>query len=776
MAEVMHHSMGSHIFDEPRLGVHDLAGSMARHDVNPTPELPFRFPLSGEYEPADSTQPFSTDTKPALSEHKETLEARRHSRKHKSLALPSFTFNPGASASLEPSQFSTPPQSPQRSSAQSSPSKAGHHRRAHSEFIGGDSRRSPKAARDASPSKNSDASNATAPSFEPETSGRKGHRHRRSGALSSQDLSAVARQTATLALEARKADRSSDAFDARISPGLNTPSLTGALNLVVGASELKPKSSPQLATKAPSPVRVSFADNVEVIPRRSLPTLKTQVQVPALRPTHSSDGSMSQIPTFPSPELSESRRTSGDSAVFYDAVSSRGVADASIDNDMKPERMMFGSADQPLAGTEPDPAIPGVFIVEGDAIGLSPISTFEGGLLSHDFDDDPTSAVISTQQQSCSLPMIATHSTLPESPSDEPMVDLDCANQTSDVLSGQPTAEDLRTLRAKSFSAARHSMHSSGPYAASVNSHRRAESAPSLPAVTFERPVLQRLDSTTASEKGFEMSNVFEEDEEYSGSESGQSDTIDGLNVPATASNGSRGGDLLRPEGLESTSREPTPTPTEPVSSLTQQQRPVFTNTLQFEPTKSMNRPNAPHLTLMESPSPGTRSFSADVKSSPAVPGSSTFSTPRLGTSDTSGSEGYHSALPRFLGSAGFDTRPSSDGVPSLISSRSTITSSAHRYTGSTASPSMSEIPSLREGRPNSQSLHARWRKRSSIASLSLFKPGSSSGKSDPSIEDPQRCQTADGLMETPRLTKKKHRLSRVLKFWKPKDTKDMGD
>lgn len=169
----------------------------------------------------------------------------------------------------------------------------------------------------------------------------------------------------------------------------------------------------------------------------------------------------------------------------------------------------------------------------------------------------------------------------------------------------------------------------------------------------------------------------------------------------------------------------------------------------------AMSIPLAPQ-TLM-TPNTVTSFGSPDYRSSQI-----SFDTPRLGTAASSVSDYPAMPSPRF-GEPGPDMRASSEDVPSLTSSRSTMTSNLQgtfplhtpRRQGD-RSASLCSTPSEAENRT---------RKRSSIASLSRLINGSyGSERSKLSVE--QRPQSAY-LAPIAKDPKKKPRRLSKLKFWK---------
>jgi hypothetical protein len=194
-------------------------------------------------------------------------------------------------------------------------------------------------------------------------------------------------------------------------------------------------------------------------------------------------------------------------------------------------------------------------------------------------------------------------------------------------------------------------------------------------------------------------------------------------------------------------------------STITPQLAPIDTKDSQSGLNFSMPLPQQSLMT----PDTITSSFSSpDFRSSEV-----SFDTPRLGTAASSMTDYPAVPSPRF-GEPGPELRVSVDDVPSLTSSRSTMTS-AMQGTFPLASPrrpgdrsaSLCSVPS---------DCDSRRRKRSSIASLSRLINSSSFGeRSKLSIET--RPMSEHGESTTKESKKKHKRLSKLMQFWKPKDS-----
>lgn len=366
-----------------------------------------------------------------------------------------------------------------------------------------------------------------------------------------------------------------------------------------------------------------------------------------------------------------------------------------------------------------------------------------------------------------------------------PIIDLDAALGPFNT----PNGSSPRTHQ-RGFSANRRVLHSAGGLAPS---HRRTESAPEL--VPFEfRPST----ATTAAP----MADVFEEEEPdddllMSGNDSKPTSIAedtdepkisvveaddaqegnkinwnfsDGLGIQSHQTPTAGSSESLPPRTIEECTSAnavfpPSPEPIvvevvedfeEPrTSSLTQSSD----STITLQPTTDSPKAHSPAMNL---PLPFTQQnvLTPETVTSSFPSPDYSFETPRAGTSTSSMTDYPTMPSPRF-GEPGPELRNSVDDVPSLTSSRSTMTSgmqnafplvSPRRFGDGTAS--LYSDPS---------DVGSRRRKRSSIASLSrLINSSSHSERSKLSIE--QRPQSEH--LEPSREKKKNNRLSK-LKFWK---------
>lgn len=143
---------------------------------------------------------------------------------------------------------------------------------------------------------------------------------------------------------------------------------------------------------------------------------------------------------------------------------------------------------------------------------------------------------------------------------------------------------------------------------------------------------------------------------------------------------------------------------------------------------------------------------------SPRSPAS--YDAHRISTAPSSVTEdNFHSLL---MGEPGPEVRISVDDIPSLTSSNSTMTrDSMHAYNPQAREPALREQP-----RPASFTSTAFGRRRSSLASLNRLINTSHGERSKLSMEVPLEGETE----RKPKVSKTK-RLSRMMQFWKPKES-----
>lgn len=324
--------------DSPRLAPLDQTGlpndvlaqeSLIHADVAP-PNPPFVFPA---HPPSPSSAPASysraSGRRPmsAIELHSPTLGTSPETgdRPRRTMALPAFSFNPGASLPPNPDSMTllSPPITPNSARPIPSPSRHGH-RRGGSEFVGGSIRDGNSiAVMSTSPTKSE--SGFASPGLAPPP--RRGHRRGVSGTISTSDLPILHPLPDFTMPKGSSAPNSPTAFDPR--EGVPIPIYDQSPDLPEPAhapEEAKRPSDPFPDTATPAtpatplfevesisprqarPVRarVGFSDKLEFIPRPlSLVSSDTSSTATA-RPGHSVSGSISSIVSAASPGGRES--------------------------------------------------------------------------------------------------------------------------------------------------------------------------------------------------------------------------------------------------------------------------------------------------------------------------------------------------------------------------------------------------------------------------------------------------------------------------------------
>ncbi|KAL8683202.1 MAG: hypothetical protein Q9186_000814 [Xanthomendoza sp. 1 TL-2023] len=257
--------------------------------AGPPPNPPFIFPMQPEPAPQGGT------VRPELmAENTSNRRSKTRSRPQQlSISrLPDFDF-PASSASSETS-FPHTPSSPSKS--RMIPPQQGGHRRNGSEFIGGDGKSGLTGLMSTSPTKGDGILPPPPGARAGPSAGRRGHAHRRSGAVSSHDVSAIIKP----APETRSGSAPSSPCDPyvqfNVAPSLDRsisqPTTTSLSQDFSRASHNRRTSS----STGPTRPRVGFSDHVEYIPRPlSTISSETSSSLSTIRPSHSVTGSISSI-------------------------------------------------------------------------------------------------------------------------------------------------------------------------------------------------------------------------------------------------------------------------------------------------------------------------------------------------------------------------------------------------------------------------------------------------------------------------------------------------
>ena len=204
-------------------------------------------------------------------------------------------------------------------------------------------------------------------------------------------------------------------------------------------------------------------------------------------------------------------------------------------------------------------------------------------------------------------------------------------------------------------------------------------------------------------------------------------------------------------------------------SSLTRSSDSTITPTASGDDTKEPQHVMNLTLPLPQHNLMTPDTFTNSSFSSPDFRSSQTsFDAPRLGTAASSVTD-YRTTNSVHFGEPGPELRVSVDDVPSLTSSRSTMTSALHNTFPMISTRNPGERSSSLCSVPSDTSDQHR-KKRSSIASLSRLINGSSFGeKSKLSIEQRPHSEHLEPAKDPK--AKKHKRLSKMMQFWKSKDS-----
>jgi len=227
------------------------------------------------------------------------LASRRGVRNSTAPPLPAFNFNPGGACEPDPSP--SPTKSTHSDASHHSRGAAAHRRRG-SEFVGHDNAASfsfggsspPKMDHPVPPPPPPPVSGLGPPA------GRRGHSHRRSGAISGSEMSSLIKASAMAKHGPSSAPSTpSDANKQNPFTGDTSKGLPGSQSLPSVDNLTTPPSSPSRRESAPSSVprpRVVFADDLEFIPRPlSMISSETSSSMSTVRAGHSLNGSVASI-------------------------------------------------------------------------------------------------------------------------------------------------------------------------------------------------------------------------------------------------------------------------------------------------------------------------------------------------------------------------------------------------------------------------------------------------------------------------------------------------
>lgn len=735
------------------------------------------------------------------------------------LPLPAFSFNPSATSS--PSDQSSRTTVGMQPNA--TPTRSGRHRRTPSELIGGDARLGASGHRGASPTKTMDLGLASSVSASLPATPVRGHRHRRSAALSVQELDKIINPR-ILPKSALSIENLASNFNAGCDPTQeeyscppSTASSPGYTQNFEGRSSALRSQRP---LRSPGRIRVGFSDKTEIIPRRPLSTISSGTEssistikrlsmaesissitstlnepVKSVRSplaTTFEDGTTQIRPRFAgaSPSL-EGCNTMDDDLFATARASSQNLRKFPSWNSLKLSRRPKGQeSTEPLSK-------PITILTQNISTPPSPLRmAITDAELSQNFDDDPPSAVV-TEGAAFSFPSSCpansssrVHEWMDNESkeSDGPMIDLDDALDMSN--------SNKRSAQFTSFESGRSNMHNnhrlSGMSGSASKYHRRTESAPQLAFMGSDRPFLKRLNSNPAAEERgrFEMENVFEEDESeaielpvslqskeaVSPTANQETELAEALHAPKAPSISESGSQESQVSNEQISTASPLPFATDKALAIQEDYGPndevyitpstTTITPLDNETLATKRNPIPPSLSSQPSMTPTHITF---CESGPASEcGCSSIGMHNSGSvyKKVSSTDGLRS---NFVMADGYkhDGRQSVDDVPSLISSGSTMTSYIRQASMSTPSLAAAGAPSVGSAPSFKSEAQQRRRNRGSMASLSRLMGGPFGAKSTLSVNT-----TAD-YSEPPigakNEKKRSSRLGRLFRFWKPK-------
>lgn len=212
--------------------------------------------------------------------------------------LPAFDFHPSSADSASSFVDSPAPQSPTKTGLPAA--RASGHRRGGSEFIGGDGKDGGPGLMSTSPTKGEGVLPAPQVTRLGPPGNKRGHAHRRSGAISSHDLSTILRplnDPSALRSGSAPTTPSDSGTNQHFLPGIDRSSSQPVLTSSQSISEIPTfrRSDHSPGNSRPRP-RVGFSDTIEFIPR-PLSTISsdTSSSFSTTRASHSVTGSITSI-------------------------------------------------------------------------------------------------------------------------------------------------------------------------------------------------------------------------------------------------------------------------------------------------------------------------------------------------------------------------------------------------------------------------------------------------------------------------------------------------
>ena len=263
--------------------------------VGPEPNPPFVFPARRNLSATAATPP-ATFSKRHVSVNQPSPLGARRPRNISTGGLPAFDFQPGKSPSPGKGR-TTPPESPTPN--MSVPLRGGGHRRGGSEFIGGDGEAGGPGLMSTSPTKREGAlSLPTSTMGLGPPAGRRGHSHRRSGAISSHDVSLILKPSEQRVSSPRagSAPNTPSEVEAQLSPNLPHKTTEGAPSSPVRPLPVLRNRRESAPASGQVRARVGFSDTVEFIPRPlSIISSETSSSMSPIQGSHSVSDSITSL-------------------------------------------------------------------------------------------------------------------------------------------------------------------------------------------------------------------------------------------------------------------------------------------------------------------------------------------------------------------------------------------------------------------------------------------------------------------------------------------------
>jgi len=299
----------------------------------PEPNPHFVFPMQSELSGTDRSPQGSRST--IVSGTRRSADRSRPQRLSFDI-LPAFDFNPSGSSDTT---GSSPGRSPSSSSSSYLDRPKSGHRRNGSEFIGGNGKYGGGATISTSPTKDDGVRPPPVANHSGTSSGKRGHAHRRSGAVSSHDLPNILKPVLQPRGSSLPATPSNPREESTFLPFLARSTSQPEVGSSVNAPPSNISSVEDSAVGAQSRTRVGFSETVEFIPR-PLSTISsdTSSSLSTIRASHSVTGSITSVAdtSFSSSPLSRWRRSSMELAKEQEELRlTPGTADFSAMNVQK---------------------------------------------------------------------------------------------------------------------------------------------------------------------------------------------------------------------------------------------------------------------------------------------------------------------------------------------------------------------------------------------------------------------------------------------------------